>query len=165
MLDEILIRKKRDDSLVIFLSSVIILLITTHYEIISETVDAVLLFLIIPLLIAVLILKKDFRNFGFNLGNLKIGLAAGLFFSLVAIIIVYITVRYSAHLSKYYANEKLDLKIVIETIIYMFSWEFFLRGFLLFGLKDNMGPVKVFYRQHILQNNASDIRIQISSSC
>lgn len=150
MLSEILIQKKKDESLVFFFSSVIVLLITTHYEIISETIDAVLLFLIIPLLIGVLILKKDFRNFGFNLGNLKIGLAAGLFFSLAAIIIVYIAVRYSASLYKYYANENLNLKILIETIIYMFSWEFFLRGFLLFGLKDNIGPLKANIVQTLL---------------
>jgi membrane protease YdiL (CAAX protease family) len=150
MLSEILIQKKRDESLVIFLSSIFVLLIATHFSIISETVDAVLLFLIIPLIIGVLILKKDLTNFGFNLGNLKIGLVAGLFFSLVAIILVYLAVRYSAHLNMYYANEKLDLKIVIETIIYMFSWEFFLRGFLLFGLKDNIGPVKANIVQTLL---------------
>ena len=149
MLSKILIQKKRDESLVIFLSSIFVLLVT-HFRIINKTVDAVLLFMIIPLLIGVLILKKDFKNFGFNLGNLKIGLVAGLFFSLVAIILVYLAVRYSAHLNTYYANEKLDLKIIIETIIYMFSWEFFLRGFLLFGLKDNIGPVKANIIQSLL---------------
>lgn len=150
MLSEILIQKKRDESLVIFLSSIFVLLLASHFSIISESVDAVLLFLIIPLMIGVLILKKDLKNFGFNLGNLKIGLVAGLFFSLVAIILVYLAVRYSAHLNMYYANEKLNLKIVMETIIYMFSWEFFLRGFLLFGLKDNIGPVKANIVQTLL---------------
>jgi len=149
MLSEILIQKESDESLVIFLSSIFVLL-ATHFRIINETVDAILLFMIIPLLIGVLILKKDLKHFGFTLGNLKIGLTAGLFFSLVAIILIYFAVRYSARLNMYYANEKLDLKIAMETIIYMFSWEFFLRGFLLFGLRDNIGPIKANVVQTLL---------------
>jgi len=150
MLSEILIHKKRDESLVIVFCSILVLLISTHFIIINETIDAALLFLIVPLIIGVLLLKKDFKNFGFRIGNLKTGIAAGLFFSLAAIIIVYIAVRYSAYLNMYYDNEKLSLKIIIETFIYMFSWEFFLRGFLLFGLKDNIGPVKANIVQTLL---------------
>jgi membrane protease YdiL (CAAX protease family) len=149
MLNEILIQKARDESLIIFFSSIFILLVT-QFRIIDETFDAVLLFMFIPLLIGILILKKDLKNFGFKFGNLKIGLIAGLFLSLASIILVYLAVRYSAHLNMYYSGRKLYFKIVLETIIYMFSWEFFLRGFLLFGLRDNIGPLRANIVQTLL---------------
>jgi membrane protease YdiL (CAAX protease family) len=147
MLKKLLSQKNVDKSIVIILSSIAILLFSVYFRLLNETVDAIILYLMLPLFVGKLLLKKKWGNLGFSAGGWKIGLLSSTAASLIAIIIIYFTVKYSHAVAEYYSGTGFNLKLVLETIIYMFAWEFFFRGFLLFGLKEYIG----FNKANIIQ--------------
>jgi membrane protease YdiL (CAAX protease family) len=61
----------------------------------------------------------------------------------IAVPVLYLSSRFAA-LEGYYTVGEFDLlKYSLETIAYMFAWEFLYRGFLLFGLKDKLGEMSI----------------------
>jgi len=109
-----------------------------------------ILFLIIPLLIIKFIFHEDIKNFGVNWQNIN----TGLIFTLLGIIF-FIPVIYFLSKSDNFiqffplmknAKEDFLVFIIYEFcfIIFIFSWEFFFRGFMLFGLEKNFGIYAIF---------------------
>lgn len=119
----------------------------------------VLMFLI-PLLIIKGVFKQSLKDFGFGFGDKKFGLV----FSLLAVILLVVPLIFIAskmpEIRGEYPMSKLllsrhDLILYYElcyVVFYYIAWEFFFRGFLLFGLKDRFG-------------NMNAILIQTISSC
>ncbi|MCL5071226.1 MAG: CPBP family intramembrane metalloprotease [Actinobacteria bacterium] len=147
MLVKLFSQKNDNKSIVIIFSSIAILLFSVNFRLLNETVDAFILYLMLPLFVVQFLLKKEWRNFGFSLGEWKIGLLLSTVASLIAIIIIYFSVKYSNPVAEYYSGTDFKLELVLETIIYMFAWEFFFRGFLLFGLQEYVG----FNKANIIQ--------------
>ena len=104
----------------------------------------------IPLGIVVLVFREDPRRYGLSLGNWK----KGALFSIVGILLMAVVIAGLARLeefSSYYRLgffEERDLHGMIEFAlrlgVYMFSWEFIFRGFMLFGLKDRFGSLAIW---------------------
>lgn len=105
-----------------------------------------LIFSVIPLLIILFVFKKKPKDFGFRIGDLKFGLiTTGIFFGVMLILMWF------ASSSQDFANAyplggakvKDDLMLFaiyeFSVLVYMFGWEFFWRGYTLFGLYDKLG--------------------------
>ena len=108
------------------------------------------LFFLIPIYIIKLILKEDLKSFGLAAGDVKIGLFYLIISLIILIPIIYLT-THSENFKSYFPlmqNAKDDLYIFllyeIFLIIFIFSWEFIFRGFLLFGLEKKFGFYAVF---------------------
>lgn len=109
------------------------------------------LMFILPVLSIKLVFREKLSDYGFTLGDKKFGLITfGLFFA-VMIIVVWI-VSGSATFAAAYpqggikVRENLTVFVLYELCIlfYMLGWEFFWRGYALFGLKDKFGYYSVF---------------------
>ncbi|MBK8505903.1 MAG: CPBP family intramembrane metalloprotease [Saprospiraceae bacterium] len=102
---------------------------------------------ILPLLYLKLVLKGSLKDYGLSLGDTKFGLKWTLGLTLVIIPLMWIAAGMSDVRDEYplarILFERRDLFIQFEAIYIIFyyvTWEFFFRGFLLFGLNKSLGP-------------------------
>lgn len=134
------------------LISATLLLIISHYHTLlgDATLSALILYFLIPLGIIVVVFREDPRRFGLTLGDWK----RGVIFSTVAIALMAVVIVALVQLEefrRYYRlgiPEQPDLAKWVEFAlrwgIYMFSWEFIFRGFMLFGLKERFGSLAIW---------------------
>lgn len=93
--------------------------------------------------------KEKFSDYGFQLGDIKIGLSFSLLFLLVMIILIWFVSATPAFAEKYphlsSAKSDWNTLFIYETgmLLYMFAWEFIWRGFMLFGLEKKFGGYAV----------------------
>jgi membrane protease YdiL (CAAX protease family) len=100
-------------------------------------------FAVLPVLAIFVLLRKNPLNFGLRLGNWRSWCFHVAVTFLVGLPALYIASRYSSLVS-YYTIEQFDLLgYSLETIVYLFAWEFLFRGFLLFGLKEKLGESSI----------------------
>jgi len=119
-----------------------------------------LLMFIIPLFLIRLILKKNLREFGLAAGDSRYGFSfIAVTFPLLVVPLIYIASRMPDVRLEYPLVKMLmvqhDLVIgyeLIYVLFYYLAWEFYFRGFLLFGLKERFG-------------NMNAVLIQTISSC
>lgn len=104
----------------------------------------------LPMLSILLILRQEPTAFGFGLGDLRWGMRrAGLLFAVVLPFLVYASrlPQFQAYypIQKWAEYSFRDFAYYELTYgMYLFCWEFFFRGFLLFGLSRSLGVVSVF---------------------
>ncbi len=144
-------RNRSDLKAAIVLISSTLLLMASHYHTLlgDATLSSLVFYCLIPLGIVVLVFREDPRRYGLSLGNWK----KGALFSIVGILLMAVVIAGLARLeefSSYYRLgffEERDLHGMIEFAlrlgVYMFSWEFIFRGFMLFGLKDRFGSLAI----------------------
>jgi membrane protease YdiL (CAAX protease family) len=104
----------------------------------SKALDRTILYLIIPLLITVLLFRDKPGNFGFTLGDWRMGLL--LLVGGVAIMapVLWLLGRGDASMQNYYKTQVAGLPW--NTFLDLFGWEFIFRGWLLFGYARKFGP-------------------------
>lgn len=112
--------------------------------------DGTLMF-ILPLLSIKFIFKEKLSDYGFTLGDKKFGLITFGIFLFVMIIIVWIVSGTPDFASMYpqggvKVRESFGIFVFFELciLVYMLGWEFFWRGYALFGLKEKFGYYSVF---------------------
>jgi membrane protease YdiL (CAAX protease family) len=144
--------KKSDLRAAIILISSTLLLIIRYYHTVlgDETISSFVFYFLMPLGIIIFILREDPRDFGLRLGNWR----KGVLFSLLGIALMGVVIVGLAQVTEfqqYYglaAFREPDSRGLVELAlrmgVYMFSWEFMFRGFLLFGLKDRLGPLAIW---------------------
>lgn len=104
----------------------------------------------IPMLVILLVLRQEPTTFGFGLGDLRWGMRrAALLYAIALPFLVYASRQ--AAFQQYYpiqkwAEDSLYYFGYYELTygMYLFCWEFFFRGFLLFGLSRSLGIFSVF---------------------
>jgi hypothetical protein len=109
------------------------------------------LMLIIPLLLIIFVLKQKPSDFGFRIGDYKFGLLSSALFFLVMLPVLWFASG-AESFSKTYpqggimVKENLSALVFYEflTGFYMLAWEFFWRGYMLFGLKEKFGYYAIF---------------------
>lgn len=109
-----------------------------------------ILFLVIPFIMIKLLFKEELNGYGLIFGNKKVGFTILLSSAIILIPIIFI-VSQSNDFSKYFplmqsAKEDFTIFLIYELsyIIFIFSWEFIFRGFLLFGLEKTFGLYSIF---------------------
>jgi len=118
------------------------------FEIYSYTYEyfaALILLFILPVFITRFILRENLRDYGLGLGDWKYGLR----FVILSIIIVFPILLLGSHASDIRATyphvrnvtNKPDLFMLVEFcyMFYYIGWEFFFRGYILFGLREKFG--------------------------
>lgn len=105
----------------------------------------------LPALLIKLVLKEKLSDYGMKLGDVKFGLITSGIFLAVMLVIVAIVSGSKDFLNAYpqggkKAGETAGMFIMYEMciLIYMLGWEFFWRGYMLFGLKPKFGYYSVF---------------------
>lgn len=124
-----------------FQSDVNIFLVEYLYWFIGDFIS----FFIAPLLIIKFVFREKIRNYGLSFGDYKAGIKITLIFLVVMIPLIWIVSSFSEfsltypHLTSAKHSWKIFIIYEIGMVIYMFSWEFIWRGFMLFGLKEKFG--------------------------
>jgi len=102
-------------------------------------------YFLIPLVIIRILLKERIKDYGLSLGEYKAGITITLLFLALMLPLVWIVSALPAfsqtypHLSSAKSSWRIFLLYETGMLIYMFSWEFVWRGFMLFGLKEKFG--------------------------
>jgi membrane protease YdiL (CAAX protease family) len=99
--------------------------------------DGLLLYLAVPLAITLLIFRENPREYGFTLGKWRLGLAltAG---SILAIApVLWLVTRSNTTMQNYYRGQASGLPW--NMFVDLFGWEFFFRGWLIFGYGRRFG--------------------------
>ncbi len=109
------------------------------------------LMLIIPIILIPLVLKGKLSDFGFRLGDYKFGLKSALLFVVVMLPFLWIASGNKSFANTYpqggpYVRENISVLLYYELFVgfYMFAWEFFWRGYMMFGLKQKFGFYAIF---------------------
>jgi len=102
-------------------------------------------YFIIPALIIKILFKESLKDYGISLGDYKTGIKITGIFLLIMIPLIWIVSSLPEFNQTYphlpSAKNSWRIFFLFETgmLIYMFSWEFVWRGFMLFGLKEKFG--------------------------
>jgi len=106
-------------------------------------------FFIVAILIIKFVLKEDVKNYGLQIGDYKTGFLISLVFFLVMLPVIWFISATPAFSGKYphllSTRSSWDKFFIYESgmLLYMISWEFIWRGFMLFGLKEKFGYYSV----------------------
>jgi len=110
----------------------------------------------IPAMYIKLVMKKNLSDFGFGIGNTGFGAKILLLIPLIVVPAIYFAakmpdVRSEYPLAKSLINDQSHLIIyeLAYVVFYYIAWEFFFRGFILFGLKDRFGAFNAVLIQTI----------------
>lgn len=116
-----------------------LLLMVDHYHKITpyKYWDRVILYLAIPLLLTLLLFRENPREYGFSLGNWKLGLAYTALGILVMAPVIYYLANGDETMKAYY--ERFLPGLPWTTFLDLIGWEFFFRGWILFAYARKFG--------------------------
>lgn len=107
--------------------------------------------LVVPLVLIFLVLKGKPSDYGFRVGDFKFGFLSSILFIAVMIPVIWIASGSEAFARAYpqggvTVRENISILLYYELFVglYMFSWEFFWRGYMLLGLKERFGYYAIF---------------------
>lgn len=108
----------------------------------TKIIDRTILYFIVPLLIVLVIFRQNPVEFGFTFGDWK----AGIILTLIGVILVapflWMTIRGDTQLHEYYKG--LVPGLPWNTLLDLFGWEFFFRGWLIFGFARKFGAEAIW---------------------
>ena len=114
------------------------------------------LMFVMPVIYIKFVMKRPLSDFGFGKGDLKYGAKWLLIIPFVVAPLIYISskmpdVRMEYPLAKIFLNDRQGLWFyeLMYVVFYYVAWEFYFRGFLLFGLKERFGAVNAILIQTI----------------
>jgi membrane protease YdiL (CAAX protease family) len=99
--------------------------------------DRILLYLIIPLIFILLVFREHPREYGFSIGDWKAGLVITLAGILVMAPVIWYLGKSDPSMTDYY--EPLADGLPWTTFLDLIGWEFFFRGWILFGYARKFG--------------------------
>jgi membrane protease YdiL (CAAX protease family) len=136
------LRRHGRETIVVCIAS-LCLALHEYHPIRPDWASSLLYYVILPTLSIVLLLRKNPLDFGLRLGNWRLW---GV--HLAVIVVLGLPILYGASrmpsVAGYYTQAEFQLvRYSLETAAALFAWEFILRGFLLFGLKEKLGEVSI----------------------
>lgn len=138
-------------TLVIIICTVIPMLDWYGHKITSvKAYDRIIWYFIIPLLTITLLFREPVKDFGFQLGNWRIGLAWTIGTCIVMAIILHFVARTDSMMAYYELRAPKDVgRLIYLTGVDLFGWEFIWRGFMLFAFARAFGPGAAIWLQAI----------------
>lgn len=117
-----------------------LLLLVDHYHRITADKywDRVILYLFIPLFFILFVFRENPREYGFTLGDWKAGLVITLAGILLMTPIIWYLGKSNPSMTDYYKSSLNGLPWT--TFLDLIGWEFFFRGWILFGYARKFGP-------------------------
>jgi membrane protease YdiL (CAAX protease family) len=119
------------------------------YEYLYWFVGDFLTLFVISAIVIKFVLRENLKDYGIQIGELKVGLIYSGIFLIVMIALIWFFSSTPAFSEKYphllstRSNWEEFFIYEMGMIIYMISWEFIWRGFMLFGLKERFGYYSV----------------------
>ncbi len=107
-------------------------------------------FILPTFLIIKLFFKEKIKDYGFRIGDWKIGLTFSIVFLFIMIPVIWFISASDVFTQKYphlsSARDSWNIFIIYELgmLLYMIGWEFLWRGFMLFGLEKKFGFYSIF---------------------
>jgi membrane protease YdiL (CAAX protease family) len=135
------------DTIINFLFAVVCLLLYSLFptgNAIQKFFSNVAFFLAVPILYVKIILKKDLKNFGLQVGNWKQGLIWSILSLIVLFLLLYLANAYTGFSTQkdYIMGlaQSFWIYLAYEAILipFLFIYEFFFRGFVMFGISKRM---------------------------
>jgi membrane protease YdiL (CAAX protease family) len=108
----------------------------------TKIFDRAILYFVIPMLVVLLIFRQKPREFGFTFGDWKAGILLTLGGILLIAPVLWLVSRGNLAMQDYYKPQVAGLPW--NTLLDLFGWEFFFRGWLLFGLAHKFGPEAIW---------------------
>ncbi len=112
--------------------------------------DGFLMF-IVPVIIIILVFKSKPSEFGFRIGDSKFGIYSTVLFFILMLPVLWIASGSESFARAYpqagnTVRGDLSILVYYELFVgfYMLAWEFFWRGYVLFGLKEKFGYYAIF---------------------
>ncbi len=118
-------------------STTLLILDDYHNFTSTKLIDRNILYLFIPLLIIIFIFRENPKEYGFQLGDWRAGLTLTALAIILMTPILWLLLRTDSGMRVYYEN--LLPGLPWNTFLDLFGWEFFFRGFLLFGYARKFG--------------------------
>jgi len=118
-------------------STLLIMADRYHDFLSSSQFDGVVIYLFIPLGIILIFFRESPRDYGFSLGDWRVGIPLTFGALLLLTPIIYFAAR-SPEMAKYYAASMPGLPW--NTFLDLIGWEFTFRGWILFGYARKFGP-------------------------
>lgn len=145
-LDLGMLKVSLDGKITLLIVSSVLLLTVQHYRNLTPwfSVDLVVFCLLAPLAIILVMWQENPAVYGLRLGNWRLGLLFTLGGIALMTPILWIVARTGAFRG-YYGHSTLPWGwLLLDNAAHLFSWEFFFRGFLLFGLAQRYGDDAIF---------------------
>jgi membrane protease YdiL (CAAX protease family) len=135
-----------DGKITVLIISSVLLLTVQHYHHLTPwlSLDMVLLYLLVPLLIILVFWRENPASYGIRLGNWRLGLLFTLGGIVLMTPILWFLARTSSFSSYYGGLAQPWGWLALDNAAHLFSWEFFFRGFMLFGLAQRYGDDAIF---------------------
>ena len=116
------------------------LLFNYFFGLFSYTLDAVIFYLVILVIIVSVLFKENLKKYGIAKGDVLEAVTITSLLVIVVVMISYWSVKNIPALRYYYlTNYSFNAHFVVMVCIYMIAWEFILRGFTLHGLEKYVG--------------------------
>lgn len=123
----------------ITIASTLLLMVNYYYAITPvRVIDGVVLYLIIPLAMITVGFRKPVKEYGFTLGDWKAGLIITAAAILLVAPVIWLVARSDPSMRSYYSSQTTRV-LPLMTFLDLIGWEFFFRGFLLFGYEREFG--------------------------
>lgn len=118
--------------------STLLLMVDSYHRLTPyKWLDRTILYLVLPLLILIFIFRENPAEMGFTLGDWKVGVPLTLLsIALIAPLLWWVT-RSATSMQTYYQSQVSGLPW--NTALDLFGWEFFFRGWILFGYARRYG--------------------------
>jgi membrane protease YdiL (CAAX protease family) len=124
------------NEIIVFSSAMLFLCLNEYHPISPNWASSLVYYAILPILVIVLVLRKNVLDFGFRLGDVKKWAAYVCVTCLIGAPILYFSSRVAVFQGYYDMMHFSVINYSLTIGITLFASEFLFRGFLIFGLKD-----------------------------
>jgi membrane protease YdiL (CAAX protease family) len=116
----------------------------------NKAYDRMILYFVIPMAVILLLFRDRPAEYGFQLGNWRVGLMWTIIGCAIMAVILWFIAR-TPSMQRFYAAKAPDnpLYLIYITAVDLFGWEFMWRGFMLFGLAAVLGPGPAIWLQAV----------------
>ena len=116
----------------------------------NKAYDRMILYFIIPMAVVLLLFRDRPADYGFQIGNWRVGLMWTVIGCVVMAVILWFIAR-TPSMQSFYSEKAPDnpLYLIYITAVDLFGWEFMWRGFMLFGMAAVLGPGPAIWLQAV----------------
>jgi membrane protease YdiL (CAAX protease family) len=130
--------KNNGHEIIVVVFATLFIALDKYHQIGSEWVSTFLYYGLFPLLVILIILRKNPLDFGLRIGSPRIWGFYTIVICLIAGVILY-TASYNTSLQNYYRDKEFSfIAYCLTSCASLFASEFIYRGFLLFGLREKL---------------------------
>lgn len=127
----------RKIAIITIVSTLLLIVYSYHHITPSDGINQTILFLLVPLILIIFIFRESPREYGFTLGDWRMGLVLTLGGIALMTPIIWFLAKLDPSSQSYYQNMTAGLPW--NTFLQIFGWEFLFRGFITFGYARKFG--------------------------